>query len=48
MSIESMIYAHSQHDGTLGGRLNVWAAAGTPRGSPLASHLGLGVGFLFP
>jgi cytosine/adenosine deaminase-related metal-dependent hydrolase len=42
MSIPSMLYAHSTHHGSFNDRLHVWAAAGTPRGSPLSSHLGIG------
>lgn len=42
MSISSMLAAHEKHHGTFNGRLHVWAAAGTPRGSPLSSHLGIG------
>jgi cytosine/adenosine deaminase-related metal-dependent hydrolase len=42
MSISSMLAAHAQHHGTFNNRLHVWAAAGTPRGSPLSSHLGIG------
>lgn len=42
MSIESMMAAYKQHHGSFNDRLHVWAAAGTPRGSPLSSHLGIG------
>jgi len=42
MSVPSMLLAHSTHHGTFNDRLHVWAAAGTPRGSPLSSHLGIG------
>ena len=42
MSISSMLAAHSTHHGSFNDRLHVWAAAGTPRGSPLSSHLGIG------
>src|SRR5882757_1556135 len=42
MSISSMLAAHEKHHGTFNDRLHVWAAAGTPRGSPLSSHLGIG------
>lgn len=42
MSVESMLAAHAKWDGALDGRLHVWAAAGTPRGSPLSSHRGIG------
>jgi len=42
MSISSMLDAHAKHHGSCNDRLHVWAAAGTPRGSPLSSHLGIG------
>jgi cytosine/adenosine deaminase-related metal-dependent hydrolase len=42
MSIASMLSAHEKHHNSFNGRLHVWAAAGTPRGSPLSSHLGIG------
>ncbi|TVY84614.1 Uncharacterized protein LSUE1_G001518, partial [Lachnellula suecica] len=42
MSIASMLSAHNRHHNTFNGRIRVWAAAGTPRGSPLSSHLGIG------
>lgn len=42
MSIASMLAAHEKHHGSFNDRLHVWAAAGTPRGSPLSSHLGIG------
>jgi cytosine/adenosine deaminase-related metal-dependent hydrolase len=42
MSISSMLAAHQKHHGAFNNRLHVWAAAGTPRGSPLSSHLGIG------
>jgi cytosine/adenosine deaminase-related metal-dependent hydrolase len=42
MSISSMLEAHKTHHGSFNDRLHVWAAAGTPRGSPLSSHLGIG------
>ena len=42
MSISSMLAAHEKHQGTFHDRLHVWAAAGTPRGSPLSLHLGIG------
>jgi cytosine/adenosine deaminase-related metal-dependent hydrolase len=42
MSIDSMLDAHKKHHGSFNDRLHVWAAAGTPRGSPIASHLGIG------
>lgn len=37
-----MLSAHKQYHGSFNDRLHVWAAAGTPRGSPLSSHLGIG------
>ncbi|CZR65454.1 related to atrazine chlorohydrolase/guanine deaminase [Phialocephala subalpina] len=42
MSVSSMLSAHQAHHGSFNNRLHVWAAAGTPRGSPLSSHLGIG------
>ena len=42
MSISSMLEAHKTHHGSFNDRLHVWAAAGTPRGSPISSHLGIG------
>ncbi|KAE9374988.1 5-methylthioadenosine/S-adenosylhomocysteine deaminase [Stipitochalara longipes BDJ] len=42
MSISSMLSAHEKHHRSFKDRLHVWAAAGTPRGSPLSSHLGIG------
>ena len=42
MSISSMLAAHEKHHGAFHDRLHVWAAAGTPRGSPLSLHLGIG------
>ncbi len=42
MSIDSMLSAHQKYHGSFNERLHVWAAAGTPRGSPLSSHLGIG------
>ncbi|KAF4632595.1 hypothetical protein G7Y89_g5532 [Cudoniella acicularis] len=42
MSISSMLEAHTKHHNSYNGRLHVWAAAGTPRGSPLSSHLSIG------
>ena len=41
-SIDSMLAAHEKYHGSFDDRLHVWAAAGTPRGSPLSSHLGIG------
>lgn len=42
MSISSMMAAYTKHHRSFNDRLHVWAAAGTPRGSPLSSHLGIG------
>ncbi|KIW12623.1 hypothetical protein PV08_09901 [Exophiala spinifera] len=42
MSIESAVAAHKRYDGSYGGRLRVWVAAGTPRGSGEASHRAIG------
>ena len=42
MSLSSMLAAHKKHHGSCNDRLHVWAAAGTPRGSPLSSHLEIG------
>lgn len=42
MSISSMLAVHSKYNNSFDGRLKVWAAAGTPRGSPLSSHLSIG------
>ncbi|KAH6683971.1 5-methylthioadenosine/S-adenosylhomocysteine deaminase n1 [Halenospora varia] len=42
MSVSSMLESHRKHHGSFNDRLHVWAAAGTPRGSPLSSHLGIG------
>lgn len=42
MSVESMTAGHAKYHGSFNDRLHVWAAAGTPRGSPLSSHLGIG------
>ncbi|CAG8979772.1 hypothetical protein HYALB_00011580 [Hymenoscyphus albidus] len=42
MSISYMLAMHSKYNNSCDGRLKVWAAAGTPRGSPLSSHLPIG------
>lgn len=42
MSIASALAAHATHHGAFAGRLHVWMAAGTPRGSPLAEHRAIG------
>ena len=39
MSIPSMLSAHERFNGTYDDRVQVWAAAGTPRGSPLSISL---------
>ncbi|OAA56186.1 Amidohydrolase 1 [Niveomyces insectorum RCEF 264] len=36
MSIPSLLAAHETHDGSCDGRIQVWAACGTPRGAPIA------------
>ena len=42
MSLQSALAAHEQYHGTCDGRLHVWMAAGTPRGSPAAAHKAIG------
>lgn len=42
MSIDAALAAHAAHHGAFSGRLHVWMAAGTPRGSPLAEHRAIG------
>ncbi|KAG9679055.1 5-methylthioadenosine/S-adenosylhomocysteine deaminase, partial [Aureobasidium melanogenum] len=42
MSIASALEAHNVHHGSCDGRLHVWMAAGTPRGSPAALHKAIG------
>lgn len=42
MSIESLLSAHSEFHGSANGRINVWAACGTPRGAPLSSFAEVG------
>ncbi|KAL2068492.1 hypothetical protein VTL71DRAFT_14829 [Oculimacula yallundae] len=42
MSISSMLSAHENFNGAYDDRIQVWAAAGTPRGSPLSSHHEIG------
>lgn len=42
MSISSALSAYNQFHGTLEGRLEVWLAAGTPRGSPISVHAAIG------
>lgn len=38
MSIASGLEAYHKYDGSCDGRLKLWLAAGTPRGSPLSAH----------
>lgn len=42
MSIQLMLDAHKNHHGSLNNRLHVWAAASTPRGSPISQHREIG------
>jgi cytosine/adenosine deaminase-related metal-dependent hydrolase len=42
MSLGAAVSAHQKYHGTQGGRLNVWIAAGTPRGSPEEAHKAIG------
>jgi cytosine/adenosine deaminase-related metal-dependent hydrolase len=42
MSIASILAAYEKHHGSFNDCLHVWAAAGTPRGSPISSHLAIG------
>ncbi|KAH7393629.1 hypothetical protein BKA64DRAFT_625908 [Cadophora sp. MPI-SDFR-AT-0126] len=42
MSIPSMLSAYEKFNRTYDDRIHVWAAAGTPRGSPLSSHHEIG------
>ncbi|OAP55123.1 hypothetical protein AYL99_10823 [Fonsecaea erecta] len=42
MSIESALVAHDRYDGSYGGRIRVWMAASTPRGSDESSHKAIG------
>lgn len=42
MSIFSAMTAHEQHHGSFNGRLHMWFAAGTPRGSPMSAHAAIG------
>lgn len=42
MSMETMLAAHAKHHGSCGGRLQAWAALGTPRGSPAAAYHTIG------
>lgn len=42
MSISSAIAAHERYDGSFEGRLHIWMACGTPRGSPIRAHSDIG------
>lgn len=42
MTIDSVLAAHEQYQGSSGGRIQVWMAAGTPRGSPASAHRQIG------
>lgn len=42
MSVDALTAAWREHDGSFGGRVKVWAAAGTPRGSYIDCHRRLG------
>jgi cytosine/adenosine deaminase-related metal-dependent hydrolase len=42
MSIASALVAHENYHGSSGGRLQVWMAASTPRGSSESAHLAIG------
>lgn len=42
MSIASALTAHEKHHGSFNNRLQVWLAAGTPRGSPASAHKAIG------
>lgn len=42
MSIDAALAAHEKHHGSCGGRLHVWMAAGTPRGSAERDHKAIG------
>jgi cytosine/adenosine deaminase-related metal-dependent hydrolase len=42
MSIPALVEAHSKHNGQYDNRLQVWAAAGTPRGAPKSAFQELG------
>lgn len=42
MSINDALAAHKAHNGSFSGRLHVWMAASTPRGSPLSEHHAIG------
>lgn len=42
MSIDSALTGFEKYHGAFNNRLEIWLAAGTPRGSPLASHAAIG------
>ncbi|KAK4942609.1 hypothetical protein LTR10_017738 [Elasticomyces elasticus] len=42
MSIDNALDAHHKYHGACGGRIHVWMAAGTPRGSSESSHRAIG------
>ena len=42
MSIAAALAAHDKYNGSYGGRLHVWMAAGTPRGTDEAVHKAIG------
>ncbi|KAF7560185.1 hypothetical protein G7046_g3983 [Stylonectria norvegica] len=42
MSIDAALAAHDKYHGTCDGRLHVWVAAGTPRGTDEAAHKAIG------
>ncbi|KAI8941898.1 hypothetical protein NX059_000012 [Plenodomus lindquistii] len=42
MSIDAALDAHQKHHGSFDGRLSLWLAAGTPRGSSMSAHCAIG------
>jgi cytosine/adenosine deaminase-related metal-dependent hydrolase len=42
MSLQSALTAHEKYHGSNNGRLHMWLAAGTPRGSPMSAHSAIG------
>jgi cytosine/adenosine deaminase-related metal-dependent hydrolase len=42
MSLCSALSAHECHHGSFNSRLQIWFAAGTPRGSPISAHASIG------
>lgn len=42
MSLDSALAAHEKYHGSNNGRLHMWFAAGTPRGSPISAHIAIG------